>query len=62
MGDAEMARKHVEGAVKMVELNGGPQTLGLQGYLQLLLSKFEYEMGLRQGVALLPYGDGTTQS
>ena len=38
VSDVAMSRQHVEGAVKMVKLNGGPQTLGLDGFLQHLIS------------------------
>ena len=33
-----MLKHHVEGAVQMVELKGGPFTLGLEGLLEHLLS------------------------
>jgi hypothetical protein len=33
-----MLKCHVDGAVKMVGLKGGPQTLGLDGLLEQLLS------------------------
>lgn len=33
-----MLKRHVDGAVKMVALKGGPQTLGLDGLLEHLLS------------------------
>lgn len=36
--DVVMSRRHVEGAVRMVKLNGGPQTLGLDGFLEHLIS------------------------
>ena len=36
-----MARRHVNGALKMAELNGGDQTLGLDGFLAYLLSKLQ---------------------
>lgn len=32
----EMMKNHVEGAVKMVDLYGGPKVLGLNGYLESL--------------------------
>ncbi|CAJ2502367.1 Uu.00g097610.m01.CDS01 [Anthostomella pinea] len=35
--DAAMARNHLAGAVKMVQLNGGYQTLGLDGFLEKLI-------------------------
>ncbi len=34
-----MCKHHVEGALKMVELKGGPHSLGLNGFLKHLLSK-----------------------
>lgn len=46
VGDREASRNHVSGAVKMVELNGGPQTLGLNGFLGFLLDKFLHSEGL----------------
>jgi hypothetical protein len=36
--DAKMLKHHVEGAVQMVKLKGGPQTLGLGGLIARLLS------------------------
>lgn len=47
LGDVDMTRNHVKGAVKMVELNGGPQTLGLDGFLEHLLSTFVGDVGLQ---------------
>ena len=41
-----MTKRHVEGAVKMVELKGGPQTLGMNGFLAMLLAKYSEEVGL----------------
>lgn len=34
----------------MVELNGGPQTLGLNGFLEMVLYKYVDEVGLLTGV------------
>lgn len=33
-----MSKRHIDGAVRMVTLNGGPKTLGLNGFLEHLLS------------------------
>jgi hypothetical protein len=45
LSDVAMAKRHLEGAVRMVKLNGGPQTLGLDGFIGRLMSnlvcKFE---------------------
>jgi hypothetical protein len=42
-------KHHVDGAVRMVELNGGPGTLGVNGLLEQLLrnllDKFEKHFG-----------------
>ena len=49
LGDMAMSRRHVQGAVQMVECNGGRQTLGLNGFLEMLLHKYEGEVGLLGG-------------
>ncbi|RQM06588.1 hypothetical protein DH86_00001211 [Scytalidium sp. 3C] len=36
--DTIMSKRHIDGAVRMVTLNGGPKTLGLNGFLEHLLS------------------------
>jgi hypothetical protein len=45
MKDTVMAKRHLDGALRMVDLNGGPQTLGLDGFIHRALSnlvqKFE---------------------
>ncbi|KAF3057602.1 hypothetical protein CFAM422_012392 [Trichoderma lentiforme] len=46
LGDLETSRRHMQGAIKMVELNGGPQTLGLNGFLAMVLNKFTSQVGL----------------
>ncbi|KAJ5808552.1 hypothetical protein N7474_009821 [Penicillium riverlandense] len=38
INDEAMLKRHVDGAVRMVGLKGGPQTLGLDGLLEHLLS------------------------
>ncbi|KAL4978828.1 hypothetical protein BDW66DRAFT_4996 [Aspergillus desertorum] len=47
--DEATMRNHVEGAVKMVTLRGGPQTLGLDGFIERLLfsllAKVNMEIG-----------------
>lgn len=50
LGDLAMSKRHVQGAVQMVELNGGPQTLGLNGFLEMVLYKYVDEVGLLAGV------------
>ncbi|PYH47139.1 uncharacterized protein BP01DRAFT_380984 [Aspergillus saccharolyticus JOP 1030-1] len=49
--DAVMLKHHVDGAVKMVALKGGPQTLGLDGllehFLSNLLAKMRGDFGLQ---------------
>jgi hypothetical protein len=48
ISDVTMAKRHFEGAVRMVDLNGGPQTLGLNGSIGRIMStlarKFEGDM------------------
>ncbi len=41
----------------MVELNGGPQTLGLNGFLGMVLDKYVDEVGLLDGVPVEPCGN-----
>ncbi|KAL7916806.1 hypothetical protein GGI35DRAFT_434032 [Trichoderma velutinum] len=50
LGDLETSRRHMQGALKMVELNGGPQTLGLNGFLEMVLNKFTNQVGLSNRV------------
>lgn len=50
LGDLAMSRRHVQGAVRMVELNGGPETLGLNGFLDMVLRKYVGEVGLLNAV------------
>ncbi|PCG98250.1 NAD-dependent epimerase/dehydratase [Penicillium occitanis (nom. inval.)] len=40
LGDFEMAQNHMRGASRMAELNGGQQTLGLDGFLELVFNKW----------------------
>ncbi|OIW24596.1 hypothetical protein CONLIGDRAFT_685558 [Coniochaeta ligniaria NRRL 30616] len=56
LGDLAMSRRHVQGAVRMVELNGGPKTLGLNGFLEMVLQKYVGEVGLVGGVQSPPCG------
>ncbi|KAL7928210.1 hypothetical protein V8C35DRAFT_318676, partial [Trichoderma chlorosporum] len=46
LGDLETSRRHMQGAFKMIELNGGPQTLGLNGFLEMVFHKFTEQVGL----------------
>ncbi|KAK0707266.1 hypothetical protein B0H67DRAFT_587140 [Lasiosphaeris hirsuta] len=46
LGDWATGCKHVRGAVRMVELNGGTHTLGLNGFLEAVLYKSMGEVGL----------------
>lgn len=39
-----MLKHHIDGAVKMVALKGGPQTLGLEGLLEHFLSNLITKM------------------
>lgn len=39
VGDLSMFKNHSVGLIQMVEHNGGPQTLGLDGFLERLVSK-----------------------
>lgn len=41
-----MYSQHIKAAVRMVDLNGGPQTLGLDGYIEHLLSNLCCKLGL----------------
>lgn len=41
-----MSKRHMLGAIKMVELNGGSQTLGLNGVLEHLFHKFVSDIKL----------------
>jgi hypothetical protein len=47
-----MARRHVQGAIKMVELCGGSQKLGLNGFLEDLFYKFVDIVRLRHEATL----------
>ena len=40
LGDLATSRHHVRGMIQMVEHNGGPQTLGSNGFLERLVYKF----------------------
>ncbi|KAI9735740.1 MAG: hypothetical protein M1818_006348 [Claussenomyces sp. TS43310] len=40
LGDLTTSRRHVQGMIQMVEHNGGPQALGLNGFLEHLVCKF----------------------
>ncbi|CEN60822.1 hypothetical protein ASPCAL03255 [Aspergillus calidoustus] len=46
----EMLKQHVQGAVQMVNLNGGPQTLGLDGLMARLLSNLLNKVIIELGV------------
>ncbi|KZF19799.1 hypothetical protein L228DRAFT_285733 [Xylona heveae TC161] len=50
LGDLLMARNHMRGAIRMVELNGGPATLGLDGFLELVFHDFVSELGMLPGL------------
>ena len=45
LGDVQTSRNHVLGAVKMVNLNGGPRLLGVGGFLWYLLQNFVQRKG-----------------
>ncbi|KAH8891540.1 hypothetical protein GQ53DRAFT_746607 [Thozetella sp. PMI_491] len=44
--DFEMFRRHVFGAIKLVEFNGGPETFGMQGLLARMFHKFVKDSGM----------------
>jgi len=46
-----MTKRHVEGAARIVELKGGPQTLGMDGFLAILFAKYSEDVGLTAGPA-----------
>lgn len=46
LGDRVMIKQHVQGAVHMVESNGGWNTLGLNGFLEILLLRYAERVGL----------------
>lgn len=45
-----MLKHHVDGAVKMVGLRGGPQMLGLDGLLEHLLSNLQAKVISHAGI------------
>jgi len=45
LGDLTTSRRHVRGMIQMVEHNGGPQTLGSNGFLERLVYKFVGDVG-----------------
>ncbi|RAH78861.1 hypothetical protein BO86DRAFT_421239 [Aspergillus japonicus CBS 114.51] len=51
--DATMLKHHIDGAVKMVALKGGPQTLGLEGLLEHFLSNLIAKMRGDLGVQVM---------
>jgi hypothetical protein len=57
VGDKDASRKHVLGATKMVQISGGPQTVGQNRFLLLLLNAFVYKKGLFDPEAGAPCGD-----
>jgi hypothetical protein len=44
IGDLPTFKSHVRGLVQMVEHNGGPKTLGSNGFLEHLVGKFVGEV------------------
>ena len=46
LGDLAMSRKHVQGGLRMAELNGGTHTLGMNCFLETVLFKSVGEVGL----------------
>jgi len=48
----DMTKRHVQGAVSMVESNGGWSTLGLDGFLEMLLLRYAGRVGLLAHTAL----------
>ncbi|PYH76627.1 hypothetical protein BO82DRAFT_295728 [Aspergillus uvarum CBS 121591] len=51
--DATMLKHHIDGAVKIVALKGGPQTLGLEGLLEHFLSNLIAKMRGDLGVHVM---------
>jgi hypothetical protein len=49
-----MTQNHLEGLVQMVDHNGGLQTLGANGFLERLVSKFIGDFGPRYQNHTLP--------
>lgn len=47
-----MLENHVKGAVKMVELRGGPHTLGFNGMLERLLNNLLAKTGTDFGLPI----------
>jgi len=45
LGDIPTSRRHLRGLIQMVEHNGGPQTLGSNGFLERLVCKFVGDVG-----------------
>lgn len=39
LGDMVLSKSHAQGALQIVEHNGGPQTLGMNGFLESLFYK-----------------------
>ncbi|KAL3458858.1 hypothetical protein BJX64DRAFT_291765 [Aspergillus heterothallicus] len=58
--DKTMLKHHVDGAVQMVNLKGGPQTLGLGGLMALLLSNLLTKVILEVGIPVHVPWDVTT--
>ncbi|KAM7213985.1 hypothetical protein V8F06_010619 [Rhypophila decipiens] len=54
LGNPTMTRSHVQGAMKMVELNGGWNTLGLDGFMEIILLRYAERAGLVHGVLEVP--------
>lgn len=46
LGDLEASRKHVLGAIKIVDIRGGPRSLGMNGLLEFILLRLVYDKGL----------------
>lgn len=53
IGDRTVARNHLLGAVKIANVRGGMQSLGLDGLLQFILNKLGHDKGLFEGKAPL---------
>lgn len=54
LNDPAMTRSHIQGAIKMVELNGGWNTLGLDGFMEIILLRYAERVGLLLHAAALP--------
>lgn len=55
LGDFPTLDCHLKGLIQMVEHNGGPQTMGANGFLERLVSKFTGMTDMACKFALQPW-------